>query len=108
MTARLLKASAEKSFRESGGEHYSLSVWSSPDLDAEGIAKAAREQGEEYLPHGRMQTSTVGLLRSLGYGLIPTDPPGHYSLMLPTPPTDEDWDNLMEAFDDPQPNPVAR
>jgi hypothetical protein len=54
-----------------------------------------------------MQTATVGRLRHGGYELIQTGAHGHYSLMLPSPPADADYDAVMAAFDPPRENPVA-
>ena len=33
--------------------------------------------------------------------------PGHADLVLPTPPTDDDWSALDSAFDPPRPNPAT-
>jgi hypothetical protein len=106
MTRKLLARSAERSAREGGS--YAISVWADAGLDANAIARAARDQGEGYLPHRDMQTSSAGALRSLGYELMQTGPTGHYSLTFPARPTDEELDELMAAFDAPRPNPVAR
>ncbi len=96
-TAQNLASGAFRHFRDCGV--YAISLWSVPGLDGDEIARVAREQSEDHLPHRQMQTSTVGRLRTYGYELVPTGPDGHYSLMLPSPPTDVDWDNLMAAFD---------
>lgn len=94
-------ANARASFEEVGA--YGLSVWSVPDLDADGIVRLARSHGREYLPHGQVRASTVGELRP--YTLHIDEPEGHYLLQLPTPPAEADWDALERAFADPQPTP---
>ena len=112
MTLENLASSAEFHYSETGGEGYALSFWASAELDVAGIVRAAREQGaidgERYIPHGRVQVATAGKIRAAGYELIPTPPPGHYSLELPDPPTNSDYEAVMSAFDDPVPNPEGR
>jgi hypothetical protein len=106
MTAEKLASSALAHYRDCGV--YALSVWAIPGLTAEDITRAAVEQGEDYLPHNQMQTSTVGAVAEGGYGLVPTGPEGHFSLMLPDPPGAADWEAIMQAFGDPRENPCAR
>jgi hypothetical protein len=105
-----LSASAEAEYAETG--EYALSFWASADLDVGGIVRAARHQGEltgdRNIPHGRVQVSTAGRIRAAGFDLVATPPPGHYSLVLPDPPTVADYAAVMSAFDSPVPNPEGR
>jgi hypothetical protein len=98
-----LEISAEQHFRRFG--HYALSFWSVPGKTAEQIAE---QIGTEDLPHGTLRACPVERLRRLGYEVMFSGRPWHVSVILPSPPSDRDWDNLEQAFDPPQPNPVAR
>jgi hypothetical protein len=110
MTGLNLRGSAETHFALHG--QYCLSFWASADLDVAGIVRAARAQGvitgDRNVPHGRVQVSTAGRIRAAGYELIPSPPPGHYSLVLPDPPSDGDFEAVMSAFNDPEPNPEGK
>jgi hypothetical protein len=107
MSARTMQVSAAKAKLDEGA--HTLSSWSFPGLDAPGVARAAKEVDPTTLPHSVIRASTAGRIRAAGYELVATDPqPGHYSLMLPDPPTDDDWAALNSIFGEPQPNPVAR
>jgi hypothetical protein len=105
-----LIASAEKYEALNPGV-YGITVWSWPGLTAEQIAERV---GTARLPHPDLRKSTVericGSSTSEGqrFELTKTGPDGHYTLILPSPPTPDDWEALDEAFDAPQPNPVAR
>lgn len=105
-----LIASAEKYEALNPGV-YGITVWSWPGETAEQIA---RRVGTERLPHPDMRLSTVericepSLSEGLRFELIKTGPDGHYTLVLPSPPTDDDWNALELAFEEPQANPVAR
>lgn len=84
---------------------YGLSVCSLPDSSADEIVEAV---GQDRLPHSKIREANVGLLRSYGFDVVPTGPPGHATLTLDGPPTELIWDTLEEAFSDARPNPVAR
>lgn len=83
-------------FRDCGV--YGVSVWSIPDLSAHEIVRTVRRADPLDLPHGQMRISTVGQIREAGYELVPTGPRHHFTLLLPTPPTDDDWDRLQALF----------
>lgn len=112
MTVLNLEASAKVHHRLSNGAEYALSFWASANLDLEGIVRNAREQGaltgDRNIPHGKVQVSSAGKIRAAGFELVPTAPPGHYSLTLSDPPTVDDYEAVMSAFDDPEPNPLGR
>lgn len=84
---------------------YGLSVCSLRNMTAVEIAQVA---GTENLPHPRMQTSTVATLEALGYEVVPSEWPGHATLIFPGPPDEPDWQNLQKAFSAPIDNPVGR
>jgi hypothetical protein len=65
------------------------------------------------IPHPELRKSTAERIRArrLSDGrpldLTRTGPePGHYTLLLPSPPTPDDLDSLVQLFDPPQPNPA--
>lgn len=100
--------SAEASFLEPEVGRHALSVWIAPGLAAHDIVRLARSHdtdADKHLPHGQMRTSTVGRLRSAGFGFLPDSPDGHYLLTLPTPPSEEDWEALDAAFAPAEPSP---
>ncbi|MEJ7891163.1 MAG: hypothetical protein WKF94_00795 [Solirubrobacteraceae bacterium] len=105
MTLRALKASAENHYAKHG--QYSLSFWSLPDADVGSIVRHARSQPGRNIPHGGF-ASTAGVIRDAGFDLVATPPPGHYAVDLPDPPTDADYERLMQAFSGPVPNPEGR
>jgi hypothetical protein len=81
---------------------YALSVFSVPGISADEIARGVP------LPHSMIRESTTGRLRAAGYEVVRSPgPPGHADLMLPNPPTDDDWRALDAAFDPPRPNPTT-
>jgi len=104
MSADRLAASATATYRASGV--HSLSVWAVDDSTAADIVRLARDASPTFLAHGQIRTSTVGVLSAYGYELAASEPDGHYSLLLPDPPTDVDWSQLDSAFSAPEPNPV--
>jgi hypothetical protein len=106
MTARLLRERTEANQRKRGT--YAVSVWAIPGLDADGICRAARECGDQYLPHSDIQASTVEAVEEAGCYLDPLDPPGHYGLTFSGAPTDQEIAAVMSAFSEKRPNPVAR
>ena len=64
--------------------------------------------------HPKLRKCTAGRIRGLEVSdgrpldLIRTGSrDGHYTLLLPSPPTDDDLDSLGRLFDPPQPNPAA-
>lgn len=82
---------------------YALSVFAVPGWTPEEITEVAK------LPNGQIRISTVGRISRAGYEIRRSEPPpGHADLRLPSPPADEDWAALREAFDDPVPNPHPR
>lgn len=81
---------------------YALSVFSVPEMSADEIARAVP------LRHSMIRESTAGRLRAAGYEVVSSPgPPGHADLLLPNPPTDNDWRALGAAFDSPRPNPAT-
>lgn len=96
-------ASAVANFRDCG--IYALSVWSAPEMTAEEIVRSVRSRNPRDLKHGQMRTTTAGRLRTCGFELVEDGPEMHYSLTLPSPPADTDWDVLEQTFDDPEPTP---
>jgi hypothetical protein len=82
-----------------------LSVCSLPDMTAEQIAEAV---GTERLPHSRMRATTVETLRSHGYEVVASDWPGHATIALRGPASEQDWQNLQKSFGEPMDNPVGR
>ncbi len=94
-----------------------LSVYSWPDASVREIAfrvKAIRDRtGHPLLQHGDLRKSTAGRIRNAGspdrhpFSLQKTGGEGHYTLRLPSPTTDEDWDLLDQTFDAPELNPVG-
>jgi hypothetical protein len=103
-----LRISAEAHEAENPGA-YALSFWSWPGLTAEEIA---RRVGPENLPHKMLRKYSAGQLRNMAMSdgrpleLVPTDEDGHYDVILPPPPTDDDLDLFDHEFDPPEPNPA--
>lgn len=111
MHASDLVVSAEYGLADLG--RYSLSLFSFPEMPAHGIAeevgRVAETLGITLLPNTQMRAARAGDLRAAGYGLeADNEPPGHVTLELPDPPTDEDWTMLDGIFSPPQANPIAR
>jgi hypothetical protein len=95
--AEQLRSQAEANLRDYGSR--SLSVFTYPGLDLEGIVREARSYGR-YLPHGQMSIASAGSLRGLGLGLEYTPPPpGRYSLMIPDDATDELYRAPVDVLD---------
>jgi hypothetical protein len=81
------------------GRH-EVSVWAFPRLYAGEIVRVARALNDGDPPHKRMQTTTAGEMRALGYEVLRTNPakPGHHSIRFPSAPSDTDIGALMAAF----------
>jgi hypothetical protein len=110
MRRRTLMLSATGYEADHPGE-YALSFWSWPGMTADEIALRV---GRRVLPHPRFRKCAVGKIRGLEVSdgrpldLARTGPrDGHYTLLLPAPPTDDDLDALGRLFDPSQPNPAA-
>jgi len=109
MTPRLLRAAVERSFLEDGS--YTLSVWASETLDADGIARRVRDfdPGCQHLPHNQMQVATAARIRAVAQDVVLSEPPpGHHSIMFDARPSDTDLEALIGVFGVPQENPVPR
>jgi hypothetical protein len=92
---------------------YGLSVWAVAGLSAIEIACYVKSFDDpdaqppiRWLPHKKMRCSTVGQLQR--FELWPRSPLGHYLLVLPNPPTDEDYAALQAAFSPPEDNPARQ
>jgi hypothetical protein len=110
MKRKTLMLSATKYEATYPGE-YGLTFWSWPGMTADEIALRV---GGDRLMHPSLRKCTAGLIRSLQVSdgrpldLVRTgQQEGHYTLLLPCPPTDDDLDRLSQLFDPPQPNPAA-
>lgn len=90
---------------------YGLSFWSWPELTADAIARRVRTRR---LPQTSMRLSTAARVRNITGTdgqlmlFVQTFDPGHYTLVLPSPPTVDDYERVTAAFDPPGRNPVAR
>jgi hypothetical protein len=95
-----------------------LSVFSWPDATLREVAYKVKEirdrTGVALLRNGDLRKSIAGRIRNAGtperhpFGLRKTGPlDGHYTLTLPSPTTDDDWDQLDATFDPPELNPVG-
>jgi hypothetical protein len=81
-------------------EPWALSVFSHPTIGVAGICRRAWP----ILQHGKIRVSTVGVLRDLGYDVIPDGSKGHSLIPLSSPPWD--WPPLTDVgFLPAQPNP---
>jgi hypothetical protein len=103
----MLRADVERNVEVTHEEHgyYGMSVWSGPG-DADQIAQVV---GSDDLPWSKLRQTTVGRLAAVGFALVPSEPrPLHFDIDLEGPLTDEKFAALEEAFDRPQPNPVAK
>ncbi len=100
MSAADLSLGAQTHFDAEGA--YALSVFSVPGKTADEIARGVP------LPHSMIRESTVGRLRAAGYDVVSSlGPPGHADLILPNPPTDDDWQALDKTFDAARPSPAT-
>lgn len=79
---------------------YALSVWSIPGLPAAGIARRVG------LRHAVIRSTTVSVIRAAGYDVTDSDARGHCQILLPDPPTEDDWRRLSGCFGAAVPNPV--
>lgn len=81
---------------------YALSVFSVPEMTADEIAQGVP------LRHSMIRVSTAGRLRAAGYEVVSSPGPlGHADLLLPNPPTNDDWRALDAAFDPSRPHPAT-
>lgn len=84
---------------------WGVSGFSAADQTVEQIAQLAYDQGR--LPHPKVRTSTVGLVRAAGFEVEQTaDDYPHVDIFLPADPTDAVCSQLADAFDEPIPNPA--
>lgn len=96
-----MREQAQEEFDDCGV--YSLSAAADPAMTLEEIARTARR------PNAQIVQTTVGRLRSAGCDVThPTGKRRHVDILLPQPPTEEDWQALEEASDPPEPNPYRR
>lgn len=94
-----------------------LSVYSWPDATLREVARKVKEirdrTGVPLLKNGDLRKSAAGRIRNAGtserhpFELRKTGGVGHYTLALPSPTTDDDWDLLDAIFDPPELNPVG-
>lgn len=54
----------------------------------------------------QIRVSTVGALRARGFRVSHPDRYGHASLVFPGPPSDADYERLLDAFSEPIPKPT--
>lgn len=93
-----MEEQAADEFDENG--RYSLSVGADAEMNLYDLCMANRRQNRH------IRKSTVGRLRAVGFEVTwPVGNKRHSDLILPTPPTDDDWARLVEAFDPAEPNP---
>jgi len=110
-----LISSAEACRRRFGYPGVSVDSW--PNATVREIAYKVKEIRDRtrtrLLMHGDLRKSTAGRIRNAGtrerhpFGLRKTGREGHYTLTLPSPTTDDDWDLLDATFDPPELNPVG-
>lgn len=94
----VMRQQAEDEFEATG--RYALSVATEAGWTLEQIAAASKRQNRA------IRKTTVGRLRAVGFSVTPpTGRKKHADLILPTPPKEEDWIALDEAFDPPERNP---
>jgi hypothetical protein len=85
---------------EGRSPEYVLSVHSMPDMNPDEVAVYAQRPWPKY------QHATKGILESAGYPIRLEDVrDGHSALVLPTPPTRTNWDDLRSIFGPERPNP---
>ena len=80
---------------------YAISVWCLPGRSGSYIAAYSTEAAG--LSYTSFRESTLGQIREAGYKMTQTGRPGHYTLRLPSPPTEADWQKIEDIFDDPKP-----
>jgi hypothetical protein len=90
-----MEASAGTTYERWG--FHAISVFAHPSNSVGEIRNKHRVLSQ----YERVRVSTVARLMAAGFELWPTGTEGHYSIVLPTPPTDEDWQRLDRAFDAP-------
>lgn len=98
---KVVQQQAEDEFEASG--IYAISVGADEKLSLDDLAMANKR------PNSVIRKSLVGRLRAAGFEVTP--PKGkkrHANLILPSPPTDTDWERLDMAFDPPEPNPYTK
>jgi len=101
---RMLRADLERSAAKAYAalRIYAISVWMLPGRTTEEVAQAVR------LPNQHIRVSTVGRLNAAGYDVQDCTSDGHCRILLPDPPSEEDWARLEAAFDQPIANLTAR
>ena len=55
-----------------------------------------------------IRQTDVGRLRDVGFDVVLSGRPGHATLTFQGLPSDKDWDELQQAFDEPEGNPFPR
>lgn len=99
MKRRSLVNAAERHNLIRGG--YAISVWCLPERTGEQIAAYSTEAVGLNYPD--LRETTVGRLYEAGFEMTQTGKRGHYTLWLPSPPSDSDWQRLDEIFSEPKP-----
>jgi hypothetical protein len=81
---------------------FAISVRSRPDTAAEDLARV-----DPPLLYPKMRATTVGMLRGVGYDVVPDEPPpAHALIMLPRVPADDDYVTVSAIFGEPTSNPA--
>lgn len=93
MRRAAMEASAGTTYEQWG--FHAISVFAHPSDSASEI----RNKHFVLSQYEKVRVSSAGRLRSAGFDLLPTGSDGHYSVVLPSPPTDEAWRRLDRAFD---------
>lgn len=89
---------ASDGFERTG--QYAISCAADPTMTLEQLARANETQ------HASIRKSTAGRLRAVGLDVTwPRGPKRHSDLLFSGPITDEIFDALETAFDEPEPNP---
>lgn len=105
MSSTSLESNAYGSHADPECGLWAISVWSFEGLSPVEIVREARKYEPRALPQGKLRVSTAGRIRSADYGLVATNLPGHYSLVVSPEPDEAIWEDLREIFDEPIPNP---
>jgi len=82
--------------------------WGLSVASAEGLTKTELAFAAQ-LQYDVIRVTTVGRLRTLEYDVVPTEEGrdrDHALILLPGEPSREDWEKLITAFDQPEPNPT--